>query len=459
MADYNDKWQEFYDAALAKDDDSTRVFDTKTGAPIESASGSTKEKGASEKKKSIFGDAFAKDKAAEAEKTKTEEKPKRERAPKKEKASKEKTPSPRKERAAQRRAEENEGNFPVRFRRERRVGSLGGVVYFIFILAMSTLLACVLWFAASDVLALGKEEKAVEITIPENYTVDEVAQILYENGVINNRKMFKIYDSFADITDTVKPGTYLLYTNYDYRAVVSGLGAAGTRVSVKVTVPEGYTLRQTFALLEENGVCTAEKLWDCAANFDFDYDFLDSSTLGNEKRLEGYLFPDTYDFYLGEDPDDVIKKFLANFNNRFDDELVARLEETGYSMHDVVVIASLIEEEAAGEEDRAMIASVIYNRLGSSNFPYLQFDSTIHYIIAETGEDFSTEIDSPYNTYKYGGLPEGAISNPGMAAINAALYPEDTNYYYYALDIYGEHRFFTNYDSFLNFVNSSDYAG
>lgn len=424
MSDYNDKWQEFFDNAdKAGVEDNTRVFDT-TSVQNEST------------------------------KKVSEKRPKREKAPKREK-------TPRKPRASKNTvaAEPDKGGNPVKFRKDRRIGILGGLLYFLFVIAVSGLLACLCWFAATDVLALGKPEEAVEITIPENYTVDEVAQILYENQVINYRGLFKFYDSFANISDTVAPGTYLLYTNYDYRAIVTGLSAAGTRVSVKVTIPEGYTLKQTFELLEERGVCKAEKLWDCATNFDFDYDFLDDSTLGEKKRLEGYLFPDTYDFYLSEDPDDVIKKFLSNFNNRFDEDLRERAEEMGYTMDEIVIIASLIEEEAAGEEDRAMIASVIYNRLDSSNFPYLQFDSTINYVINETGEEFSTELDSPYNTYMYQGLPAGPISNPGMAAIKAALYPDDTNYYYYALDIYGEHRFFTSYDGFLDFVNSSDYAG
>lgn len=426
MADYNDKWQEFYDAAL-NDDDSTRVFDTGS-APVKS------------------------DKEAKSEKT-NKEKPKREKAPKQQK------PSKREKMTEQKDTEPEQSKNPVRFRKERRVGIIGGILYFIFVVALSGLLACLCWFAATDVLALGKGEEAVEITIPENYTVDEVAQILYENGVINYRGLFKFYDSFADVSDTIRPGTYLLYTNYDYRAIVSGLSSAGTRVSVKVTVPEGYTLKQIFELLEENGVCKADKLWECAANYEFDYDFLDSSELGNKKRLEGYLFPDTYEFYMSQEPEQVIKKFLSNFNNRFDEDLQARAEELGYTVDEIIIIASLIEKEAAGDEDRATIASVIYNRLKSSSFPYIQFDSTINYVISETGEEFSTELDSPYNTYKYEGLPVGAIANPGMAAIKAALYPEDTSYYYYALDIYGEHRFFTNYDSFLAFVSSSDYAG
>lgn len=451
MADYNDKWNRFAD-----DEDFTRIFDTKSSEPIETApvKNSIEKTSPADKRKSSVGTFRANGNEKMSQASGAARGGRRTRTPKHQKFIKIKALTDSKD------PQPDMGGNPVQFRKERRVGILGGIMYFIFIVAVSTLLACVCWFAATDVLALGKPEETVEITVPEGYDIDSLAQILYENGVINYRGLFKFYGGFANVEDKVKEGTYLLYTNYDYRAIVSGLTpAGGTRVSVSVTIPEGYTLMQTFNLLEERGVCKADKLWDCATNYDFDYDFLDSSTLGETKRLEGYLFPDTYEFYIGQDADAVIKKFLSNFNNRFDDDLIARAESLGYTMDEIVTVASLIEEEAAGDEDRAMIASVIYNRLNSSSFPYLQFDSTINYVINETGEDFSTELDSPYNTYKYEGLPVGAISNPGMAAIKAALYPEETSYYYYALDIYGEHRFFNSYDGFLAFVNSSDYAG
>jgi UPF0755 protein len=158
--------------------------------------------------------------------------------------------------------------------------------------------------------------------------------------------------------------------DYDYRALVYGMtDSGGTKVEIDVTIPEGYTLKQIFALMETNGVCTAEELWDAAANYDFDYDFLDSSTLGNEKRLEGYLFPDTYTCYVGDKPTRVINKMLSNFNNKFTDEYKERAAELGYSVADIINIAAMIEKEAANDEERANIASVIYNRLNSSSFP------------------------------------------------------------------------------------------
>ena len=141
----------------------------------------------------------------------------------------------------------------------------------------------------------------------------------------------------------------------------------------------------------------------------------------------------------------------------------ALLEQTDLvieaAMADVLKVASLIEREAGSDEERATIASVIYNRLESDSFPYLGLDSTIHYAIAGTDGEFSTELDSPYNSYTNAGLPPTPIANPGMSSIKAALNPDDTDYYYFALSISVTHEFFTNSDSFYAFINSEEYAG
>jgi len=206
----------------------------------------------------------------------------------------------------------------------------------------------------------------------------------------------------------------------------------------------------------------AEDLWEAAKNYDFDYDFLDDSTLGQERRLEGFLFPDTYQFYLNDTPENVLDKMLDNFDNRVTTEMRDTIKANGYSLRDVIIIASIIEEEAAGDADRDKVASVIYNRLKNPSGPtvgFLQLDSTINYIIYGTDTKFSLEIDSPYNTYKYKGLPAGPISNPGLKAIKAAITPASTNYYYFAINKNYETQFFSSYNAFLNFTNSSEYGG
>ena len=350
---------------------------------------------------------------------------------------------------------------PLRQRRERRTGCLGGVLYAVFVICICLLLASLMWLAATDVLGLGSSDENVQITIPQNYSIDDVSTILKENGLIEYKFLFKLYANLSGADETIAAGTYELNKNYDYRALVTGMtSSGGSRSETDVTIPEGYSLQQIIELLDANGVCSAEELWDIAANYDFDYDFLDESTLGDELRLEGYLFPDTYTYYVGDTPTRVFTKLLNNFEAKFTEEYTVRAAELGYSVRDIVIIASMIEREAGNDEERDTIASVIYNRLGS-DYNYLEIDATIHYAIAIAGldEDFSTEYDSPYNTYMYAGLPAGPIANPGIESIKAALYPEDTDYFYYALNLDDTHDFFSDYDAFLEFINSDAYGG
>ncbi|MBO4832293.1 MAG: endolytic transglycosylase MltG [Oscillospiraceae bacterium] len=350
---------------------------------------------------------------------------------------------------------------PLKVRRQRRTGCLGGILYAVFIICVSLVLAALLWMAAADVLALGKPAGERTVTVPEGADVEEITDILSENGMIKYKRLFKLYCKFSDSAKEMAAGTYTLNTNYDYRALVIGLiPGTGKRVEVDVAIPEGYTLIQIFDLLDEKGVCSKDDLWEAAANYDFEYDFLDRTTLGDKLRLEGYLFPDTYRFYLDDTPARVIEKFLSNFKNKFADEFAVRAEEMGYSTREILIIASLIEREAAYDAERDAIASVIHNRLESDDFPFINIDASIYYGMALNGDSrdaFSTEYDSPYNTYTHTGLPPGPICNPGLQSIRGALYPQETDYYYYALSVDGGHRFFTYYNSFLEFLNSDEY--
>jgi UPF0755 protein len=238
---------------------------------------------------------------------------------------------------------------------------------------------------------------------------------------------------------------------------------AGVRVEISVTIPEGFTLAQIFTLLEDYGVVdSADDLWEAATNHNFNFHFLDEETLGDRLRLEGFLFPETYNFFIGSTPVQVLSRFLREFNRRFTEEFVDRAEAMGYSVRDIINIAAMIEREAGSNEERPRIAAVIYNRLDSRNFPFLQIDATIHYALQGTGRPFPvppTDFDHPFNTYTNEGLPPGPIANPGMASIRAALYPATTNEFYYALNREGTHNFFRTYEQHRAFVNSPQYGG
>ena len=352
-------------------------------------------------------------------------------------------------------------NRPLRLRREKRTGCVGGILYAAFVICISLVLAAVLWMAAVDVLGFNTLDEQINITVQPDFEIDDLIELLYDSGLIKYKTLFSIYAGFSNAEDKITAGSYILNKNYDYRAIVQGMTArAGVRVETTVLIPEGFTMAQIFTLLEDSGVCDALALWEAATNHDFDFHFLDKETLGERLRLEGFLFPETYNFYLNSEPVPVINRLLREFNRRFTEEFVDRAEAMGYSIREIVNVAAMVEREAGSEEERPRIAAVIYNRLNNpGNYPRLEIDATIHYAIAGTGRPFSTELDHPYNTYMYPGLPPGPIANPGITAIRAALYPSSTNEYFYALNKEGTHNFFRTYNEHQRFVQSSEYGG
>ena len=330
-----------------------------------------------------------------------------------------------------------------------------------------------IWVCAADVLAFGREVKPVTITIYETDTIEDITQKLYEGELIHYPGLFKLYASLAVDEGEIQPGIWDLNTRYDYHALVNMMSPSSSREVIKVMIPEGYTSRQIFSLLEENKVCTIRDLSAYAADGDLgDYWFLEGVERGDPYCLDGFLFPDTYQFYKNESPENVLGKLLDNFNNRFDEEMQAQIvtlnqhltdlmrkggksedfiAQNQFTIREVVIVASMIEKETSSAEEGYTIASVIYNRLFNwgSNPAYLNIDASIVYAL-EGKTDLTQEdlrVDSPFNTYTHTGLTPGAISNPGLASLKAALAPQDTNYYYYVLDpSIGAHRFTTNYD-------------
>jgi conserved hypothetical protein, YceG family len=334
-------------------------------------------------------------------------------------------------------------------RRRRKNGAVSALIYVIMVLGLSAILAAVGWVMANDVLALNKQFKSAVITVESGDNVADVATLLKEKGIIEYPMVFRLYCAVSKSSDKLAPGIYELNTEMDYLALVRNLSIkSSARIPVTVTIPEGYELARVFELLEEKGVCTVEDLNDMAANWPYKFSFLQEIPLGNATRLEGYLFPDTYEFFSGDDPKMVINKMLLNFDAKFNEDLRELVAGKGITMHEIVIMASMIERETDGN-DHEMISSVIYNRLKSDNFPYLQIDATVQYALDERKERLSTadtQIDSPYNTYVVQGLPIGPIANPGMDSLLAAIYPETSSYYYYRVSSDGRtHVFFRTY--------------
>ena len=317
-------------------------------------------------------------------------------------------------------------------------------LYAMMVIVASLLLAVYALHVANDALALMKPSSDLSVKIEKGSTVGRIARELKDAGLIEYRWAFVLFAKVTGNADSFQYGTYVLNTDMDYLELVTNLQkTASFRATVTVMIPEGAELREIIATLDEKNVCTAEELWDAVENHPFDYDFLQNLP-ERENRLEGYLFPDTYEFFEQSDAVTVLTKFLDNFEVKFSQELRDRAQEIGMSIDEVVTLASIIEREAASDEDRATVSSVFHNRLNSTQYPLLQSCATVQYVLQErkpvlTYDDI--KIDSPYNTYLYEGLPIGPIASPGLASISAAPSPETTDYYFFVVTADGTHIF------------------
>ena len=340
------------------------------------------------------------------------------------------------------------------------------VIWLMLIVVIGVSLGRMLWVCCADLMAFGKPDREITVSITaedvkvlpdgtKEVNIDAISQKLGDAGLIQYPALFKLFATITGKDQSIAVGDYTLNSYFDYNAMINGMSSyEKPRNIVTVLIPEGYNCAQLFALLEENGVCTAKELEQCAANGDKElgeYWFLTSEIPWGEKYcLEGYLFPDTYEFYTNEEPAVVLNKMLQNFDNRFTDKMKTDLAAIGVryglSLHEVLTIASMVEEEAVGatkasaEYEGYNIASVYYNRLANWEIPILGCDATVYYAMGdffgEAGELTAAHLntDSPYNTRKYAGLPPGPITNPGSYSLYAALMPTDTEYYYYVYD-------------------------
>lgn len=344
-------------------------------------------------------------------------------------------------------------NQPPRRKKKKknRAGAVMNTVsYLVFILGVSLLLAAIAIYIANDMFALVKPEKSVVLELPDSASHGKVASMLKEEGIIRCRWAFVLYTNLATDNKSFKSGKFEVNADMDYGQIINTLNRVPTYTEiVDVTIPEGYTIQQIAKLLEDARVCGADDLVETANTYPFKHEVLQDVPM-EENRLEGYLFPDTYQFYINDNPVRVLNTMLNNFNNKYTAEMRQLTEQSGLSMRQILTIASMVEREAKLPEEQKTIAGVIYNRLNNpSEFPHLDIDATVQYALGEHKESLTKDdlaIDSPYNTYKVTGLPKGPICNPGVPAILAALQPEQHGYYFYVADPEtGGHLFAKNY--------------
>jgi len=355
---------------------------------------------------------------------------------------------------------------PRRRKRRKKSNRLVLFISVLFMLATATFLALFALSSATDMFAFGKKDRQVELTVEKGMSVDDIAKLLGEEGVIEHPVTFRLYSQMRGKSDSFQAGDYVLNSNMSYDRIITALRMGDTvKEEVTITFYEGMTLSDIADLLEEKEVCDADEFIAQTQNGEFSYEFIDMLP-ENEyrfRKLEGYIFPDTYNFYVGENVDSVLRKFLKTFQSRvmpIYDEII----DAGMTLDEAITLASVIQKEAGNEEEMARVSSVFHNRMEnpSAGLPMLQSDVTIFYVendIKPYQQRSVQEMYDAYNTYVCHGLPVGPICNPGLDAIEAAIDPEDTNYYFFVTDVNGVYYYGKTLDQHYSNVRKAAAAG
>lgn len=347
---------------------------------------------------------------------------------------------------------------PKKKTKKKKVNSsiFSGIILTIIILTISTVIALTGITVGLEFLGIGKSTSTIKLNIEESYSIDDIADALYNKGIINSKFLFKLCVSVKNAEDKIVAGDIELQPSMSYNDKINELMTSRQSFeTVDITFPEGTTLYEAAKMLKENGVISS--VTDFVYDFNslkLGYDYEDIIDSSSEKffAMEGYFYPDTYQFYLDSDNETVISTIRSVFDTKFTDEMKARAEDLDYTIDEVITIASIVQLESATVDEMPTIASIFSNRL--TDGPYnrfneyiarLQSDPTSNYYTqtitsaASELQNYTTaEVEAfkdKYDTYEREGLPVGPICNPGIDAINAVLYPEDTDYFYFCHDI------------------------
>jgi UPF0755 protein len=341
---------------------------------------------------------------------------------------------------------------------------LTAIIVFIFIFSVGLVISYKTTIESSQDAEVKTEIKidaaspnAVSVDIPMGSDTSEIADILKTAGVISKPQIFKIVSKLNGYDGKYQAGSHIVQKGLELDTLMRIL--SGKPESRKLTIPEGWTYKQIAKALADKDIASQDKL-NTAMNYEsYDYDFLDQiKNINNrEFKLEGYLFPDTYEFGLNADAKSVINTMLSNLNNKLTKEHYKRAKEIGMSMDQVITLASIIEREVSSSSDRRLVSAVFHKRLKDNSYKKLESCATLQYIFLNkegkvheqiTYED--TKVDNAYNTYINEGLPPGPICSPGMDSINAALYPdEETDYRFFVARGDGTTKFSKTYSEHL----------
>ena len=348
--------------------------------------------------------------------------------------------------AAEEAEEDDEDHRP-----SRSGGCLIRIIFSMLIVLISIALATVITSAVLDITGFNRNNRKADVVIPEGASTEEIAAILKKEGMINHEYYFCLYVRFMDLGNKWQSGSFQLQADMGFPTLIKTMQAKAPSATVRVTFYEGDTVWEMAATLEENKVCDADDFISAVRYGDYDYDFIrdipteaDDPIYANRPyRLEGYLFPDTYEFYIGSQGETVVNRMLQNFENKMTTDLLAQIEDSGWTLDQAITLASIIQGEADTMENMKKVSRVLYNRFDpASGFKKLQLCSTRDYVNdildVDAGSFDPEALKQAYNTYFREGLPIGAINNPGMAALQAVLNPSDDpeamEYFYFATD-------------------------
>lgn len=328
-----------------------------------------------------------------------------------------------------------------------------GIIYIAFIIVAAAFLSYFAISFVNDVFAFVKEDKEYTVTIPEYVTSDEMGDILGDAGVIKHPGVFKLYAKLKHIDEKEEsynfvPGTYTVNSNMNYDNLFLSFVEKKIITTIRLTIPEGYTVDNIINLFIAKEIGTKEG-WTAAINdFDYgeDYSFIYDipEKEGRIYRLEGYLFPDTYEFYTGKTEDYYVRRMLDRFKEIFSEKMRKACEESGHTMDEVLTVASIIQKEAYYPSDYEPVAQVIWNRLApGSAIGSLECESTVIYAISHDQGKKITEVtsemlsyDSLYNSFRHSGIIPSPICNPSTDAISTAINPGTSTpaLYYFVTD-------------------------
>lgn len=316
------------------------------------------------------------------------------------------------------------------------------VTYVGVILLASVILSAYGLSCINDIFAIRNADELVTVTIPDNAKTSDVINVLHDNDLVKHPWFCKAYAGIMGYEDNYLNGMHQLNAKMGLEGMLKNTKEAKAGAeTVDVTFPEGWTVSKIAKRLEEYKVCSADLFLKTLEEANFNYEFLKTplESTNRYRKLEGYLFPAQYNFYVNESPASVVKKFFEAYNeNVMTDENIARAKELGLTMDEVLTIASIIEKEAANTEQMYLVSSVIHNRLNSNSYPHIGCEAVDVYYQREILPNASTaraeELFTGYSAYGTEDIPNGPICNPGADAIDAALNPEKTSYYYFCHD-------------------------